>query len=158
MSVASVREYLKQYGLDGRVMEFETSSATVGEAALAAGVEEARIAKTLSFQGEQEDTCILIVASGDARIDNKKFKIVFGRKASMLSPDAALRMTGYAVGGVCPFILPENVLVYLDISLKRFDIVYPACGSANSAIPLSCDELFASSKALGWVDVCKAGD
>lgn len=157
MSVAGVRAYLKQYGLDGRVMEFETSSATVGEAALAAGVEEARIAKTLSFQGE-EDTCILIVASGDARIDNKKFKQVFGRKASMLSPDAALRMTGYAVGGVCPFALPENVLVYLDISLKRFDVVYPACGSANSAIPLSCDELFAASKALEWIDVCKAGE
>ena len=155
MSVQIVREYLKQYGLDGKVMEFSQSSATVAEAARTVGVEEARIAKTLSFHSKEEGKCVLIVAAGDARVDNGKFKIVFGRKASMLTHEMALALTGHAVGGVCPFALPDTAQVYLDESLRRFETVYPACGSASSAIELTLDELFTSSRAVAWVDVCK---
>lgn len=153
MSVERVRNYLKQFGADGRIIEFELSSATVDLAAKAAGVDAARIAKTLSFDGDSD--CILIVAAGDARVDNAAFKARFGRKARMLTPERALEMTGYAVGGVCPFDMSDDVEVWLDESLKRFGTILPACGSSNSAIELSCEELETFSRARGWVDVCK---
>lgn len=153
MSVEKVRNYLKKYGLEDRIMEFDQSSATVDLAAEALGVEGDRIAKTLSFQ--KEDGCVLVVAAGKHRIDNKKFKQTFSMKAKMLSADDALRLTGHAVGGVCPFALPEGTKVYLDESLKAYETVYPAAGSSNSAVKLSCEELFESSRAIEWVDVCK---
>ena len=154
MSVAKVKEYLKQYNKDGDVMEFEVSSATVELAAKAVGVDGARIAKTLSFK--KGESCILILAAGDARIDNRKFKDRFSLKPKMLSPDEALALTGHAVGGVCPFALPCGVAVYLDESLRRFDTVFPAAGSSNSALELSCEELYKISGAIDWVDVCKS--
>ena len=153
MSIASVKEYFKTRGMEQRVWEFDTSSATVELAAETLDVRPARIAKTLSFAlGEG---CALVVAAGDARIDNPKFKEQFKTKARMLAFDEVERLTGSAVGGVCPFALPEGVPVYLDESLKRFSTVFPACGSGNSAIELTCDELFRFSGAAGWVDVCK---
>lgn len=153
MSVAAVREYLKQWGKDGAVLEFEQSSATVELAALAVGCEPARIAKTLSFR--LDDGCVLVVTAGDARVKNAKFKARFGKKAIMLTPDEALAFTGHAVGGVCPFAITNDaVTVCLDVSMKRFETVFPACGSGNSAIELTCDELFAYSKAVAWIDVC----
>ena len=149
MSVTTVKEYLKQWNKDAAVREFEVSSATVELAAQALGVEPARIAKTLSF-------CILIVAAGDAKIDNAKFKAFFHRKARMLSPDEVIARTGHAIGGVCPFAITNPaVRIWLDESLKRFATVFPACGSSNSAIELSCAELETCSRALGWIDVCK---
>lgn len=152
MSVDRVREYLKSYGLEDRIQEFDVSSATVELAAKAVGVEGARIAKTLSFH--LGDGCVLVVAAGDARIDNHKFKETFHTKAKMLTADEALSMTGHAVGGVCPFALPDGVRVCLDKSLQRFDFVYPAAGSASSAVKLTGEEL---QKSTGgeWVDVCK---
>ena len=153
MSIAIVREYLKTYDLEDRVMEFDQSSATVDLAAEAVGVEPDRIAKTLSFA--KEDGCILIVAAGKHKIDNKKFKQTFSMKAKMLSAEDALRLTGHAVGGVCPFALPEGVEVYLDESLRAYDIIYPAAGSSNSAVKLTPEELLKASKAAGFVDVCK---
>lgn len=153
MSVETVKAYLATFGREGDVQEFTTSSATVELAAQALGVEGARIAKTLSFV--DGDGCLLVVAAGDAKIDNGKFKAAFGHKATMLSPDQVLALTGHAVGGVCPFALPDGVKVYMDVSLRRFDIIYPACGSANSAIGLTCDELYTYAHALDWVDVCK---
>ena len=152
MSVERVREYLKEYGLEERVKEFAVSSATVELAAQAVGVEAARIAKTLSFH--LGDGCVLVVAAGDARIDNHKFKETFHTKAKMLTADEALAMTGHAVGGVCPFALPEGVRVCLDKSLQRFDTIYPAAGSASSAVRLTCEELQTSTGGE-WVDVCK---
>ena len=153
MSVAAVKEYLKQWGKDGDVREFPVSSATVELAAQAVGCEPARIAKTLSFK--LDDGCILVVAAGDARIRNGKFKAVFGKKAVMLSPEEALAYTGHAVGGVCPFAVANpDVRVFLDVSMKRFETVFPACGSGNSAIELTCGELFEMSGAVDWVDVC----
>lgn len=152
MSVESVREYLKQYGKDSDVREFELSSATVELAAVAVGVAPQRIAKTLSFY--DGDGCLLVVAAGDTKIDNKKFKAEFGFKARMLSREDAVARTGHAVGGVCPFALPAGVRVTLDESLRRFDTVFPACGSSNSAIELTCDELFTCACAEKWVDVC----
>jgi len=153
MSVERVKAYFRAFGMEQRVWEFETSSATVELAAETLGVRPARIAKTLSFAlGEG---CVLVVAAGDARVDNRKFKDRFGAKARMLAPDEVGRFTGSEVGGVCPFGLPEGTPVYLDVSLGRFATVFPACGSANSAIELSCDELFRHSRARGWVDVCK---
>lgn len=155
MSIEKVRNYFKQFGLDGKIMEFDVSSATVDLAAKAVGVEGARICKTLSFK-DGDSGCILIQTAGDTKIDNRKFKDTFGQKAKMLSPDEALAFTGHAVGGVCAFgIENENVKVYCDISLKRFSTVFPACGSANSAIELTCDELFKYSNAIDWIDVCK---
>lgn len=153
MSIEAVRQALLPLGLADRMQFFDVSSATVPLAALAVGVEEARIAKTLSFRGP-EGGALLVVAAGDARIDNPKFKAAFGCKARMLTAEEAKQLTGHAVGGVCPFALPEGVAVCLDESLRRFDTVYPACGSANSAIRLTPDEL---EKASGghWVDVCK---
>ncbi len=155
MAIEPVREFFKQYGIDGRIREFDVSSATVELAAQALGCAPARIAKTLSFFSSG-DGCVLIVAAGDAKVDNAKFKAQFGMKAKMLTPDQVIERCGHAVGGVCPFAVKETAKVYTDISLQRFDVVYPACGSSNSAIPLNCDELYSYSKSLGWVDVCKA--
>lgn len=155
MAIELVRSYLKQFGRDGDILELETSSATVALAAEALGVIPARIAKTLSFR-TADGGVWLIVAAGDAKIDNPKYKAQFGTKASMLSPDEALAETGHAVGGICPFgIENPNVTVCLDVSLKRFKTVFPACGSSNSAIELNLDDLYTYSKALSWIDVCK---
>ena len=154
MSIAAVRDYLTPFGLADKILEFSTSSATVELAAQALSCRPERIAKTLSFRlGEQ---CILIVAAGDAKIDNAKYKAAFGAKAKMLSADEAEACIGHAVGGVCPFAVNGGVKVYLDQSLKRFGTVFPACGSSNSAIELTPQELeqYASSFS-GWVDVCK---
>lgn len=153
MSVESVKEYLKKFGIDNKVMEFKVSSATVELAAQAVGVEPARIAKTLSFK--KNEGCILIVTAGDAKIDNPKFKQQFAMKAKMPSAEEVLELVGHPVGGVCPFAIKDNVPVYLDISMKRFDTVFPACGSGKSAIELTCDELFKCSGASEWIDVCK---
>lgn len=153
MAIEQVKAYFREMGMEKRVWEFETSSATVELAAETLGVRPARIAKTLSFAlGEG---CVLIVAAGDARIDNRKFKDQFATKAKMLAYEEVERFTGAAVGGVCPFALPEGTPVYLDVSLKRFLTVFPACGSTNSAMEVSCDELYRYSCATGWVDVCK---
>ena len=153
MSIEKVRAYFAQYGMEERILEFDTSSATVELAAQAVGVEGKRIAKTLSFL--LKDTCILIVAAGDARIDNKKYKERFGAKAKMLPHDDVPEYIGHAVGGVCPFAVKDGVKVYLDESLRRFETVFPAAGSANSAIELTITELEQYSKCDGWVDVCK---
>ena len=153
MAVERAKEHLARYGREGDVMEFETSSATVELAAAAVGCEPARIAKTLSFS--VGDRVALVVCAGDARIANPKFKEVFGCKAKMLSPDEAESRIGHAVGGVCPFGVGDECDVYLDESLRRFDVVYPACGSANSAIALTPDELAAIVPGSTWVDVCK---
>lgn len=153
MSVEKVREYFKTKGIDERIQEFEVSSATVSLAAKALECEESRIAKTLSFHiGEK---VVLIVTAGDAKIDNLKYKARFGTKAKMLSFDEAEPLTGHAVGGVCPFAVNEGVDIYLDISLKRFNTVFPACGSSNSAIELSLRELEEYSDFIEWIDVCK---
>ena len=154
MSIEKVRAYFEARGRGGDILEFSQSSATVELAAQAVGVIPARIAKTLSFR--QGEGCILLVAAGDARVDNKKFKARFGMKASMPSPDEVRALTGHAVGGVCPFSIENDaVTVYLDESLRRFDTVFPAAGSDHSAIELGCDELYEYANAAGWVDVCK---
>ena len=153
MSIEKVRAYFRALGREGDILEFPVSSATVELAAQAAGVIPARIAKTLSFL--VDGGCVLIVAAGDAKIDNGKFKGLFHTKAKMLTPEQAVEMTGHAVGGVCPFANPEGVRTYLDVSLKRFDTVFPAAGSSNSAIQLTCDELAEYSHSLEWVDLCK---
>lgn len=155
MAIEKVREYLKQYGREQDIKEFEKSSATVELAAKAAGVEPARIAKTLSFCGKEEGSCILVVTAGDRKVDNSKFKHFFGLKAKMPKGEEVEALTGHAVGGVCPFANPSGAEVYLDESLKRFQTVFPAAGSANSAIELNCDDLFLLSGAKQWVDVCK---
>lgn len=154
MSIEKVREYLRDFNAENRVIELENSSATVELAALALGCEGKRIAKTLSFA--IHDECILVVAAGDAKIDNHNFKMTFGVKAKMLSFDEVEEKIGHAVGGVCPFAINDGVKVYLDESLKRFETVFPACGSSNSAIELNLEELESFSKAVAWVDVCKA--
>ena len=154
MAIDKVKEYLKKWNKDKDVLEFAVSSATVELAAEAAGVIPARIAKTLSFR--DKDSCILVVTAGDRKIDNSKFKNCFGMKARMLSPDEVLAFTGHAVGGVCPFAIETpDIKVYCDISMKRFETVFPACGSSNSAIELTCDELFEYANAVEWIDVCK---
>ena len=153
MSIEKVREYLKGYGLADRIREFDVSSATVALAAEALGVDGARIAKSLSFHAG--DHALLVVAAGDARVDNARFKQTFGRKAKMLSYEEAAEMVGHAVGGVCPFAVREDVEVWLDESLKRFETVFPACGSSNSAIELTLAELERTAKPRGWVSVCK---
>ena len=155
MSIEKDRAYFRALGMEDRVIEFTVSSATVELAAAALGVEGARIAKTLSFKNKEGDGCILVLAAGDARIDNRKFKDKFGCKAKMLSADEVLEMVGHPVGGVCPFGCNEGIPVYLDESLKRFTTVFPAVGSPSSAIELNLDELWTCSKALEWVDVCK---
>ncbi|WP_017753410.1 YbaK/EbsC family protein [Calidifontibacillus oryziterrae] len=157
MSIENVREHFKQWNRENEIMEFETSSATVELAAEAIGVIPARIAKTLSFRGEN-DKAILVVAAGDAKIDNKKFRDTFGLKARMLAPEEVLEQTGHAIGGVCPFGLVHKLDVYLDISMKRFETLFPACGSGNSAIELTVEEIFQYSFAKEWVDVCKGWD
>lgn len=153
MSIEKGRAYFRQFGMEDRVSEFDVSSATVELAALALGVEGARIAKTLSFK--KDDSCILILAAGDARIDNHKFKDKFHMKAKMLAPEEVLSIVGHPVGGVCPFGINDGIDVYLDESLKRFETVFPAVGSANSAIELDLDELYKYSNAIEWIDVCK---
>lgn len=153
MAIERVRAYLKAFGAEDRILEFPVSSATVALAAEALGCEPARIAKTLSFLSGE--SCILVVAAGDAKVDNAKFKARFSMKAKMLSPEDAERLVGHAVGGVCPFAVNEGIPVYLDESLRRFQTVYPACGSSNSAIELTLDELERFSGAQAWVDVCK---
>lgn len=153
MSIETVREWFRPLGRDGDVREFPVSSATVELAAAALSVEPARIAKTLSFA--DGDGCLLVVTAGDRKIDNAKFKAAFGMKARMLPPEEVLRLTGHPVGGVCPFALPEGTRVALDRSLRRFPMVYPACGSANSAIGLTCEELEAYIRGAEWVDVCR---
>ncbi len=178
MSVETVKRYLRQWGKDTAVLELAESSATVELAAKAVGVLPERIAKTLSFVAKKEAKhdakggnggkavaaapeitdlgCILVVAAGDARIDGKKFKDRFGLKSKMLTPEEALARTGHGVGGVCPFAVDNPAAeIYLDISLRRFPTVYPACGSANSIIELSCEELYLMSRARDWIDVCK---
>lgn len=154
MSIEKGRAYFRQLGIEDKVMEFEVSSATVELAAQALGVEGARIAKTLSFK-THDDGCMLILAAGDARIDNRKFKDKFHLKAKMLTAEEVLEMVGHPVGGVCPFGINEGIPVYLDESLKRFVTVFPAVGSGNSAIELNLEELFEYSNALEWIDVCK---
>lgn len=154
MSIEKVRQYFQPLGREQDILEFETSSATVELAAQAAGVIPARIAKTLSFL--VDGRCVLIVAAGDAKIDNSKYKAQFHTKAKMLTPEQALDFTGHAVGGVCPFAVdPDRVTSYLDVSLQRFDTVYPAAGSSSSAVRLTCCELAQLARSAGWIDVCK---
>ena len=154
MSIEKGREYFRQFGMEDRVREFDVSSATVELAALALGVDGARIAKTLSFK-RADGGCMLILAAGDARIDNPKFKAKFHLKAKMLTPEEVIEMVGHPVGGVCPFGINEGVEVYLDESLKRFETVFPAVGSASSAIELNLEELYKYSSAIEWIEVCK---
>ena len=153
MSIEKVRAYFRTLGRETDILEFPVSSATVELAAQAVGVIPARIAKTLSFL--VEDQCVLVVAAGDAKVDNGKYKAYFHTKAKMLSPQQVSDLTGHAVGGVCPFANPEGVRTYLDVSLQRFDTVFPAAGSSNSAIQLTCEELEKYSGSLEWIDVCK---
>lgn len=154
MSVTDVKNYLKAYGLDQKVREFNQSSATVELAAIAAGVEPARIAKSLTFKAG--DDVVMIVTAGDTKIDNHKYKEQFGIKAKMLSPEEVIKYTGHSIGGVCPFANPEGHLkVYLDDSMKRFETVFPAAGSDASCAELTLDELSKASKAVDWVNVCK---
>lgn len=153
MAIEKVREYFKQYNLEDKILEFDVSSATVALAAEALGCAPERIAKTLSFK--KDDGCILVVAAGDAKVDNAKFKAEFGIKAKMLSADEVEELCGHAVGGVCPFAVKETATVYLDESLNRFETVFPACGSSNSAIEFTIDELKKYSNFVKMVDVCK---
>lgn len=153
MSMERARAHLKQWGAEDKIQEFETSSATVELAAQAVDCEPARIAKTLSFMVDGH--AVLIVAAGDAKVDNVKFKTQFRTKAKMLTPDEVETLTGHTVGGVCPFGIEEGAVVYLDCSLKRFEHVYPACGSSNSAVQLTIAELEKYSGYAEWVDVCK---
>ena len=153
MSMDRARAHLARHALEERIIEFEVSSATVALAAQALGCEEARIAKTLSF--ESGEGALLVVAAGDARVDNAKFKQRFGMKARMLGADRVEALVGHGVGGVCPFGVNAGVPVYLDESLKRFDVVYPASGTSASAVRLTIAELERASEAAGWVDVTK---
>ncbi len=156
MAIEKVKAYFRKYGMENRVQEFEVSSATVELAAEALHCEPCRIAKTLSFLVDRRP--ILIVAAGDAKIDNPKYKAQFGTKAKMLTPDEAETLIGHAVGGVCPFAVNDGVTVYLDVSLKRFQTVFPACGSGSSAIELTIEELEKYSSYAAWIDVCKGWD
>jgi prolyl-tRNA editing enzyme YbaK/EbsC (Cys-tRNA(Pro) deacylase) len=153
MAIEKVKEYFRTFGIEDRVQELAVSSATVELAAHALGCEPCRIAKTLSFLVDGGP--ILIVAAGDAKVDNHKYKAQFGTKAKMLTPEEAETLVGHAVGGVCPFAVNEGVTVYLDESLKRFQTVFPACGSSNSAIELTIPELEKYSGFAAWIDVCK---
>lgn len=153
MAMDKVRAYFRAFGMEQRILEFDVSSATVALAAQALGCEEARIAKTLSFS--TPDGPVLVVAAGDARIDNPKYKAFFGVKAKMLSHDEVEALIGHGVGGVCPFAVNQGVRVYLDVSLQRFSTVFPACGSANSAIELTPTELAQYTDFTAWVDVCR---
>lgn len=153
MSIEKVRNYFATQGMADKVLEFSVSSATVELAAQALDCEPARIAKTLSFLVDNE--AVLIVTAGDARIDNKKYKMYFSSKAKMISHDEVEALVGHAVGGVCPFAVKPGVKVYLDVSLRRFSTVFPACGSSNSAIELTIPELERHSSFVAWVDLCK---
>jgi prolyl-tRNA editing enzyme YbaK/EbsC (Cys-tRNA(Pro) deacylase) len=153
MAIEKVREYFQSLGMADRVLEFDVSSATVDLAAQALGCAPCRIAKTLSFLADGKP--ILIVTAGDAKIDNHKYKAQFSVKAKMLTPDEVDTLIGHSIGGVCPFAVNDGVTVYLDESLKRFDTVFPACGSSNSAIELTIPELEQYSGYSAWVDVCK---
>ncbi|MER1985308.1 MAG: YbaK/EbsC family protein [Solibacillus sp.] len=155
MTLATVIEHFKQFERQQDILQYDGSSATVQQAADVLGVIPARIAKTLSFRAA-DDSGILVVAAGDAKIDNAKFKATFGVKAKMLDADDVFEKTGHRVGGVCPFGLASALPVYLDSSMKRFETIFPACGSTNSAIELTCEELEKYSFAHSWVDVCKA--
>lgn len=155
MAIEKVKEYFRSIGIEDRIKEFEESSATVELAAKAAGVIPARICKTISFL-DPEGGCVLVQTAGDTKINNGKFKRQFGFKAKMLTAEQVLEFTGHAVGGVCAFAIEnEDVKIYADVSMQRFDTVFPACGSSNSAIELTCQELFQYSKAQKWIDVCK---
>ena len=151
-----VKQYLADQGMADRILEFTEpgASATVELAAQAVGCKPAHIAKSLAFIAP-DNSCLLVVAAGDAKIDNAKYKAQFHTKAKMLTPEQVSQFTGHAIGGVCPFGNPEGVQTYLDVSMKRFDTVFPAAGSSNSAIELTCDELAEYSRSLGWIDVCK---
>ncbi len=153
MAIEKVRKYFEKHGIANRIQEFEVSSATVELAAKALHCEPCRIAKTLSFLVDGQP--VLIVAAGDVKIDNPKYKLQFKTKAKMLSPDETELLIGHAVGGVCPFAVNPNVAIYLDQSLKRFQTIFPACGSSNSAIELSIEELEQYSLFTAWIDVCK---
>lgn len=155
MAIEKVRAFFRELGMEDRIQEFDVSSATVELAAQAVGVEGARICKTLSFK-DGEDGCILIQTAGDTKIDNRKFKDTFGQKAKMLTAEEVVEFTGHAIGGVCAFAIENpRVRVFCDESMKRFETVFPACGSSNSAIELTCDEIFRISEAEKWIDVCK---
>jgi prolyl-tRNA editing enzyme YbaK/EbsC (Cys-tRNA(Pro) deacylase) len=156
MAIEKVREYFRSLGMESRVLEFDVSSATVDLAAQALGCAPCRIAKTLSFLADGKP--VLVVAAGDAKIDNHKYKSQFSVKAKMLTPDEVDTLIGHSIGGVCPFAVNDGVAVYLDESLKRFDTVFPACGSASSAIELTIPELEQYSGYVSWVDVCKNWD
>ncbi len=153
MAIEKVRAYFREQGMEERIREFDTSSATVDLAAAALGCEPQRIAKSLAFMADGH--ALLVVTAGDAKIDNSKYKAQFRTKARMLSPQEAETLTGHAVGGVCPFAVPKDVDIYLDVSLKRFETVFPACGSSSSAIELTIAELERYSGYIEWVDVCK---
>lgn len=153
MSVETVKQYLKQWGRDKDVIELEVSTATSKEAAEALGVDLGRIAKSITIRSDQGG--LLLLASGDSKVDNKKFKISFAFSPKMMNSEEAFTLTAYTVGGICPFDLPEQVQVYLDTSLKRYESIFPACGSANSMIKLSIAELEQYSNYIKWVDVCK---
>ena len=154
MTIEAVKEYLKEYGKDNAIIELKASSATVELAAKALGVIPARMAKTLSVK--VDNNCGLLVSAGETKIDNRKFKEIFNTKAKMLTPEEVIEFTGHAIGGVCPFGLKDpKIKTYCDISMKRFETIFPACGSHNSAIELTCDELFTISKSYKWLDICK---
>ena len=153
MSIENAREHLRKWNVEDRIQEFDTSSATVELAARAVGCEPARIAKSLTFK--VEDHAVMVVAAGDVKVDNAKYKAQFHTKAAMLKPDEVVRLVGHEVGGVCPFGINPGTEVYLDESLRRFITVYPAAGSSNSAIQLNLEELERISGSLGWIDVCK---
>jgi len=153
MSIETARAHFRKYGIEDRVLEFDVSSATVELASRALRVQPARISKTLALKAPRG--CMLVICAGDARVDNHKFRDYFGIKAKMLLPEEVDEMVGHSVGGVCPFGIKEGIPVYLDESLLRFDTVFPAAGSSNSAIELTIDELFKYSGARGWVDVCR---
>lgn len=155
MSVEIVRNYFKENNIDKDILEFPVSSATVELAAQAVGVEPARIAKTMSFYTKDKEAAILVVTAGDTKVDNSKFKHCFGMKAKMLTAEDVERLIGHAIGGVCPFGNPTPVTVYLDISMQRFESVFPAAGSGNSAVEMTCEDLEKYSGAKEWVDVCK---
>ena len=153
MAIDKVREFMREHGMEDKILEFSVSSATVELAAEAVGTEGKRIAKSLSFL--VDGGAVMIVAAGDGRIDNKKYKAEFSCKAKMLTPEQVDEMIGHSIGGVCPFAINEGVKVYLDESLKRFETVFPACGSSNSAIELTIPQLEELSGYIKWVDICK---
>ena len=158
MAIDKVRAYFREFGMEERIQEFDVSSATVELAAVAVGVEGARICKTLSFH-DHEEGCLLIQTAGDTKIDNKKFKQTFGLKAKMLTAEEVVEYTGHAIGGVCAFAIDNpNVRVFCDESMKRFETVFPACGSSNSAIEMTMADLEKYSGYTAWIDVCKLPD